>query len=160
MLTYGTEFVAFILAISINWVAILCRNIEAVDSLIDTLADRESKPQDESEDLGSGNAYTSCMKHPKSDSTVIEELHTLNSKLRELISQLLNQLEESQKEASVLREKVKFYESLHTKKDESNGEQNLIDFNSLSSSGESIGIIPWSGTTSCFQSKVVGVQVV
>lgn len=57
-----------------------------------------------------------------------------------MITQLLNELEESQKEVKMLREKVKYYESVYAK-NEVPQEQNLIDFNSLCSSGESIGII-------------------
>lgn len=69
----------------------------------------------------------------------------LNSKLRELITQLLNELEESQKEAASLREKIKYYESLYPKKEEVLEDQNLIDFSSITSSVESIGIISWCG---------------
>lgn len=91
--------------------------------------------------MGTSPNYNSATKHPKNDHTVIEELHVLNSKLRELITQLLNELEESQKEAATLKEKIKYYESLYPKKEEVLEDQNLIDFSSISSSVESIGII-------------------
>lgn len=40
-------------------------------------------------------------KRPKDDRTVIEELHTLNTQLRAFISQLLGQLEASEKQVGV-----------------------------------------------------------
>ena len=123
---------------------VLYRNIKAADSLIDTLAVKDSsKLEDESTaEVSPGTVYNSGVKHPKSESTVIEELHTLNNKLRELVSQLLVQLEESQKEAADLRAKVEYYESLSERQEEEKeetGDQKLID---LSSSTESVGIIP------------------
>lgn len=119
-----------------------CRKIDEADSLIDALHKRpaETKGNDNSE-LGTSPNYNSAIKHPKNDHTVIEELHMLNSKLRELITQLLTELEESQKEAASLREKIKYYESMYPKKEEVFEDQNLIDFSSISSSVESIGII-------------------
>lgn len=121
---------------------IFFRNMEAVDSLIDALIDRDCQEKNEiTSELSKSPSYSTGIKHPKNDSTVIEELHTLNNKLRELISQLLTQLDESQKEATSLKEKLKYYESTYPKQEQRN-EQNLIDFNSLSSSAESIGTIP------------------
>ncbi|XKL68602.1 hypothetical protein PGB90_006371 [Kerria lacca] len=119
---------------------LLLRKIDEVDSLIEILNKKESKSKEDNHELSSSPGYSSGTKHPKNDITVIEELHTLNNKLRELITQLLNELEESQKEVKMLREKVKYYESVYAK-NEVPQEQNLIDFNSLCSSGESIGII-------------------
>ena len=124
---------------------LLFRNIEAADSLIETLAERESsKSVHESEDSSAEVGYNNAVKHPKSDLVVIEELRTLNSKLRELITQILIQLEASQKESKTLRTRLEKYEPTTEKKVEAKapGEQNLIDFNSMSSSGESVGNIP------------------
>lgn len=115
------------------------RKIDEADSLIEFLNKRESKLADETTELGTSPSYNSASKHPKNDNTVIEELHTLNSELRGLITQLLSELEESHKEVAILREKVKYYESVCPKKDDFE-EQNLIDFNSICSSVESIGI--------------------
>ncbi|XP_065212580.1 nuclear receptor-binding factor 2-like [Planococcus citri] len=118
------------------------KNMEAVDSLIDALIERDTKTNDEeSSELSKSPSYNTAIKHPKNDSTVIEELHTLNNKLRELISQLLSQLDESQKEVASLKEKLKYYESTYPKQEQQD-DQNLIDFNSLSSSVESVPTIP------------------
>ncbi|KAL6952778.1 hypothetical protein U1Q18_049515 [Sarracenia purpurea var. burkii] len=120
----------------------ILRNMEAVDSLIDALIERDTKTnEEESSELSKSPSYNTAVKHPKSDSTVIEELHTLNNKLRELISQLLSQLDESQKEVASLKEKLKYYESTYPKQEQQD-DQNLIDFNSLSSSVESVPTIP------------------
>ncbi|KAK3921934.1 Nuclear receptor-binding factor 2 [Frankliniella fusca] len=45
-------------------------------------------------------------KHPKGDRVVIEELHTLNHQLRDLIKALIIQLDESERENKVLRGRI------------------------------------------------------
>lgn len=50
-------------------------------------------------------------KHPKDDSTVIEELRTLNDQLHALVYRLVTQLDASTREVDVLKERVKQLEN-------------------------------------------------
>ncbi|KAJ1526335.1 hypothetical protein ONE63_009484 [Megalurothrips usitatus] len=50
-------------------------------------------------------------KHPKEDRVVIEELHTLNNQLRDLINALMIQLDESERENKALRVRIVELES-------------------------------------------------
>lgn len=49
---------------------------------------------------GSPDSY---MKHPKDDRTVMEELKTVNTQLRALVTQLVSELESSRREVERLR---------------------------------------------------------
>ncbi|XP_044743246.1 nuclear receptor-binding factor 2-like [Chrysoperla carnea] len=63
-------------------------------------------------------------KRPKGDDTVIEELRTLNTQLHSLVSQLITQLEISNKEVELLREKIRILED-EKAKSKSNQNNNL-----------------------------------
>lgn len=123
------------------------RNIDAADSLIEALALRNStKLSDDAVDEVDAGSMDDGVTHSKSERTVIEEFHAMNRKLRELISHILIQLEESRKETKVLRAKVMQYESSSPQKKvevKGSGDQNLIDLNSsMSSSAGSVGNLP------------------
>lgn len=50
-------------------------------------------------------------KHPKDDTTVIEELRTLNEQLHKLVYRLVTQLDASVREVDLLKERIKILES-------------------------------------------------
>ncbi|RWS04329.1 nuclear receptor-binding factor 2-like protein [Dinothrombium tinctorium] len=90
------------------------RTIEENDSLVQFLICREddccaSSPKDDSSKSGAMTLsnYKTGNKVPKDDKTVIEELRTNNQQLRELIHELIGELEKLRKENSDLKNEVK-----------------------------------------------------
>ncbi|XP_054257893.1 nuclear receptor-binding factor 2-like [Macrosteles quadrilineatus] len=79
------------------------RTMEEADSLLGMLLPKES---------GAGDELSTSpgQKRPKDDRTVIEELHTLNTQLRAFISQLLAQLEASERQVEALKARLRAYE--------------------------------------------------
>lgn len=67
-------------------------------------------------------------KHPKEDRVVIEELHTLNIQLRDLINALMIQLDESERENKALRARITELES------------ELVKSNQAHNSNEPVGL--------------------
>lgn len=97
---------------------------DTVDGLSEDASDQESTPV--SNPLGS--------KHPKEDRVVIEELHTLNHQLRDLINALMIQLDESERENKALRIRIVELEAelvrshqAHTSHGEPSGLQVITD---------------------------------
>lgn len=81
------------------------RTFEEADSLLELLVHKKdvtAKPAVESLPTGS----TSGSKRPKDDTTVIEELRIVNYQLRSLITQLMTELAESEKQVDALKERV------------------------------------------------------
>lgn len=76
-------------------------------------------------------------KHPKSDTVVIEELHTLNVQLRNLVSQLLAELNNAQRDVKTLHEKLNYYESFYPKDELLLNDKCILELNSLPSSSSS-----------------------
>ena len=87
------------------------------DSLLQFLidkrvSDKESSPPTTPESsetavassASSDSLYKSGSKKPKDDKMIIEELQTVNTKLRQLVFQLFDELEKSEKDKSLLRE--------------------------------------------------------
>lgn len=77
--------------------------MEETDSLLGMLMPKETVPEP---DLSTSPGH----KRPIDDRTVIEELHTLNTQLRAFISQLLAQLEASEKQVEALKARLRAYE--------------------------------------------------
>lgn len=78
--------------------------MEEADSLLGMLMPKETVPEADLSTPQSGH------KRPIDDRTVIEELHTLNTQLRAFISQLLAQLEASEKQVEALKARLRAYE--------------------------------------------------
>lgn len=79
--------------------------MEEADSLLGMLIPKEPTVEVEADQ----RTLPGC-KQPIDDRTVIEELHTLNTQLRAFISQLLAQLEESEKQVEMLKARLQAYE--------------------------------------------------
>lgn len=79
--------------------------MEEADSLLGLLMPKEPEVE-----LSTSPGH----KRPKDDRTVIEELHTLNTQLRAFISQLLGQLETSEKQVGVNFPQIPFYSPSNT----------------------------------------------
>lgn len=80
------------------------KTMEDTDSILEVLCNKaSSKPIKSTDDGG-------CTAPKKDDSTVIEELRTLNHQLHILIFQLVSQLDEVNHESETLRERVKHLE--------------------------------------------------
>lgn len=86
------------------------RTMQEADSLLELLnaasdtVDGLSQENSDQDSVATPNSLGS--KHPKEDRVVIEELHTLNHQLRDLISALLTQLDESESENKALRLRI------------------------------------------------------
>uniref|UniRef100_A0A1B6MUV3 Nuclear receptor-binding factor 2 MIT domain-containing protein n=1 Tax=Graphocephala atropunctata TaxID=36148 RepID=A0A1B6MUV3_9HEMI len=78
------------------------RTMEEADSLLGMLVPKEVLEAELSTSPGH--------KRPKDDRIVIEELHTLNTQLRALVSQLLAQLEASERQVEALKIRLRTYE--------------------------------------------------
>lgn len=88
----------------------LFRVMEEHDSLLQFLINKKSDDVSELQteppiisSTSSESVYKSGAKKPKDDKTTIEELQTVNEKLRQLVFQLLGELEKSQKDNIVLQ---------------------------------------------------------
>lgn len=106
------------------------RTMEEADSLLNVLLKKGSAGNSDSESLKSYSTSDTderlvaiealdCTnsnpiigsKHPKDDSTVIEELKIVNEQLHALVYQLVNQLDASTREVDALQERVKQLEN-------------------------------------------------
>ena len=104
------------------------RNMEEADYLLDSLIKGGIRGNSDSESLKSfsttdtddkiasienleNGGIVVGNKHPKSDSTVIEELRTLNDQLRSLVYRLVMQLDASKREVDTLKERIKQLET-------------------------------------------------
>lgn len=74
---------------------------DEVDGLVQERSSREQTPQ----------PVVEGRKCPKDDRTVIEELHTLNHQLRDLVAQLVTQLDARTQEVERLRSRIRILEA-------------------------------------------------
>lgn len=81
--------------------------MEEADSLLGQLEQPQRENADQDENEAAAGGYS---KHPKDDKTVMEELQTVNSQLRALITKLVQELDTSRREVESLRSKLKLYE--------------------------------------------------
>lgn len=81
------------------------RVIEEHDSLLQFLIEHQDGPSDRKQDTASSlnSSYKSGAKVPKCDKMVIEELRMNNDQLRQLVQQLVGELEKVQKENHQMR---------------------------------------------------------
>ncbi|CAG7725828.1 unnamed protein product [Allacma fusca] len=84
------------------------RNFEEIDSLLQILSDTKTLPQGNEENKGA--RFMGYSKFPKSDKDVIEELQTVNSNLRSLVSELWEKLRIVQDEKLTLEKRLELYE--------------------------------------------------
>lgn len=84
--------------------------MEEADSLLGMLVMRDDELLETEGSTKSESEVIIGKKIPKDDCTVIEELRTLNTQLRSLITQLLSQLDASERQVETLRARLKVYE--------------------------------------------------
>lgn len=86
--------------------------MEEADSLLGMLGRRGVVGEDSRDGWQVENSPSSSdyVKHPKSEATVMEELRTVNTQLRGLVTELLSQLEVSRREIETLRARLRLYE--------------------------------------------------
>lgn len=110
----------------------ILKTMEETDSLLEILVRRQGSDSDsmrsdvssadtddrvlpidtiDGESSSSNNNTPIGSKHPKDEKTVIEELKTLNVQLKNLVAQLVTQLDASSRESDALRARVKYLES-------------------------------------------------
>ncbi|XP_073998065.1 uncharacterized protein isoform X2 [Rhodnius prolixus] len=90
----------------------ILRTMEEADSLLGMLGRRGVVGEDSRDGWQVENSPSSSdyVKHPKSEATVMEELRTVNTQLRGLVTELLSQLEVSRREIETLRARLRLYE--------------------------------------------------
>lgn len=86
------------------------RTMEEADSLLGMLVMRDDELLETEGSTKSESEVIIGKKIPKDDCTVIEELRTLNTQLRSLITQLLSQLDASERQVETLRARLRAYE--------------------------------------------------
>lgn len=96
------------------------KTLEESDSLLDLLSGKRTAPRksidNDSNALVDGsvssseNTNVTKPKNTKSDSSIVEDMHTLNHQLHILVFNLVNRIDESSHELEVLRDRIKVLE--------------------------------------------------
>lgn len=96
------------------------KTLEESDSLLDLLSGKRTAPRksidNDSNALVDGSVSSSeninvtKPKNTKSDSSIVEDMHTLNHQLHILVFNLVNRIDESSHELEVLRDRIKVLE--------------------------------------------------